>query len=52
MAFLLPFFHPAVRNLDVIAGAHAAILGHKEEGRNVGRLKGAWNPVNFMAAPH
>lgn len=47
MAFLLSFFHPAVRNLGVMAGALAAVLGHKGEGHGVGRLKGAWNTVNF-----
>ena len=35
MDFLL-FLHPAIRNLDVMARAQAAILGRKEEGHAVG----------------
>lgn len=52
MAFLYSFFCPSLRNLDVMAGAQAAILGHEEEGHDAGRLKGAWNLVKFVEIPH
>ena len=49
MNFLLSYC-PAVRNLDAMAGAQAAVLDRKEEGHTVGRLTGVLSPVNSGVA--